>query len=66
MSNSNIIPPHIFITAVKGGANNNTLCLYDGNEIMNTFDTQNNTWSTGTSHTAKNGINSVIDYNGLM
>ena len=74
---NNVVPPHDFAAAVKGGANNNTLILYGGESLdaehmslVYTFNTLNNTWSVptlaGISPTAKLSITPVVDYNGLM
>ena len=73
----NVVPPHYFAAAVKGGANNNTLFLYGGESLggkpmslVYTFNTLNNIWSvpilTGASSGNVISINPIVDYNGLM
>ena len=75
---NNIVPPHAYASAIKGGANNNTLFLFggeslDGNmmALVYTFDTQSNSWRmpveiTGLPQAGKFGTFLVIDYNGLI
>ena len=77
LSIDNIVPPHYFAAAVKGGLNNSTLFLYGGENItietkalVYTFDTQVNKWSipemTGKLPTGKLGITPIIDHYGLI
>src|SRR5437016_5795629 len=49
---NNVVPPHYFAEADKGGSSNDTLFLYGGESLggepmslVNTFNTLNNTWS---------------------
>jgi len=74
---NNIVPPHYFAAAVKGGSSNDTLFIYGGESLggepmslVNTFNTLNNTWSVpilaGIPPTASMTIIPVVDYNGLM
>src|SRR5581483_6300837 len=74
---NNVVPPHYFAAAVKGGSSNDTLFLYGGESLggepmslVNTFNTLNKTWSVpilaGIPPTAKVSIIPVVDYNGLM
>jgi hypothetical protein len=76
LSINNIVPPHTYANAVKGGANNNTLLLRGGNDfsgqtsnLVYTFNAQNNTWSTpkvtGVPPTIAGFMSPVVDYNGL-
>ena len=73
---NNIVPPHVYSAAVKGGANNDTLFLYGGEnlngqamDLVYTFNTQSNAWSvpkiTGIPPSGKVGITFIID-NGLI
>ncbi|CAB4380055.1 unnamed protein product [Rhizophagus irregularis] len=78
LTNINNIPPFKYAAATKGGANNKILFLYGGiglnneslNNLVYTFDTQNNILLTptvtGIPPNGKVSITSVIDYNGLI
>jgi N-acetylneuraminic acid mutarotase len=74
LSSINTLPKHNGATSVKGGANNNTLFLYGGNntemELVYTFDPQNNSWTTpkiaGFNTIKKFGMTGIIDNNGKM
>ena len=76
LSNNNIVPPHAYFAAVKGGANNDTLFLYGGDglngqkiDLVYTFNTQSNAWSvpeiTGIPPSGNSGVTFIID-NGLI
>ena len=74
---NNVVPPHYFAAAVKGGSSNDTLILYAGESLgaeqmslVYAFNTLNNTWCVpilaGIPPTAKVFTTPVVDYNGLM
>ncbi|GBB99972.1 hypothetical protein RclHR1_00370013 [Rhizophagus clarus] len=74
---NNIVPPHRYAIAIKGGANNSTLFLYGGEVIGNqtmalvyTYDAQHDTWSVpniiGTPPVGREFMFPVINYNGLF
>jgi hypothetical protein len=77
LSKNNIVPAHFQASASKGGANNSTLFLFGGKYLIDetmalvySFDTQSNLWKiqeiTGIAPIRRQGVTSVIDYNGLM
>jgi hypothetical protein len=77
LSKNSIVPAHFQASASKGGANNSTLFLFGGENLTGktvalvySFDTQSNLWKireiTGIAPTKRQGITSVVDYNGLM
>ncbi|GBB89583.1 hypothetical protein RclHR1_01630021 [Rhizophagus clarus] len=75
LSNVNTVPSHIGATAVKGGANNNTIFLYGGTDTVPTlvyiYDPQSNSWSIPkiggyNIHEKKRYMKGVIDTNEKM
>jgi len=69
----NIVPPHFGSASVNGGANNNTLFLYEGSNytgaLVYTFDPQSNSWSpkiTGVLNTRKRYLTGIIDIKSKM
>jgi hypothetical protein len=75
LSSVNTVPPHAAATSVVGGANNNTLFLYGGNnytemELVYTFNLQSNSWDipkiSGNNTIRKQGLTGIIGYDVKM
>ncbi|PKY24356.1 galactose oxidase, partial [Rhizophagus irregularis] len=78
LTSKNIVPPQIGVTAVKGGADNNTLILYGGRNLTNieskalvyAYDTQGNSWNiptiSGENHIKRRSLTAVVDYQGKV
>src|SRR3954468_1111733 len=73
LSNINIVPAHNIATSVKGGANNDTLILFGGDNIESTisvmslvytFDPKTNSWNTpqitGVGTVQTSGLTGII------
>ena len=74
LSNVNLVPSHSDAASVSGGADNNTLFLYGGIDIIAaesvyTFDSQSDSWNikkiTGLP-TGKHDLTGITDNNGKM
>lgn len=78
LTSSNIVPSQIGVTAVKGGANNNTLILYGGRNLTKieskplvyAYDTQGNSWHiptiSGENYIKRRSLTAVVDYQGKV
>ncbi|GBC05035.1 hypothetical protein RclHR1_00060048 [Rhizophagus clarus] len=78
LSKDNIVPSQIGATAVKGGANNDTIILYGGRNLTQvesksliyTFDTQTDSWNvpiiSGESSIKRRSLTAIIDYQGKI
>ncbi|PKK72337.1 galactose oxidase [Rhizophagus irregularis] len=78
LTSKNIVPPQIGVTAVKGGADNNTLILYGGRNLTSieskalvyAYDTQGNSWNiptiSGENHIKRRSLTAVVDYQGKV